>query len=491
MKLSRIELENFRSFGNLSVTFDERLTVLVAPNGQGKTAVLDAIRIALWPYVGAFDVVSGTLTGSGIAIDDVMMRPTGKPLPFNMERQLPCRISAAAVVAEQQVEWSLSRWLVTPRSRTSLKEAAPLANLGRAYQTHIRIPTDARAENDPPELNLPTIGYYGTGRLLKRRKLTLQREGKNGEFSRSYAYVGSLDPAADYESFLEWFFFNFAADFEQRTSAVESASRRLGPVPLHVYPSTPQGRSRVKEMAASQTPYGEILSAIANAVDQVMSGSGWTGLRYSPSNRTLVMSHPEFGVLKVDQLSDGQRNLIAMAGDIAYRCVRLNPHLAAEAPRQTDGIVLIDEIDMHLHPQWQQVVVGNFQQAFPRIQFILTTHSPQVISTVPVESIRILGQNLDQPVIPSEETRGIASSSVLSSIFGTDPIPNVPEADWLSRYLAQIQQGIHNSPDGLELREKLIQHFGKNHPVIRDADRMIRLEEFKRRLPLPATLSEG
>lgn len=470
MKLTGLKLQNFRCFDSLAVELDERLTVLVAPNGQGKTTVLDAIRIALWPYVSAFDVVSGTMPGSGIDIDDVRVRPTRQASPRTMEPRLPCVVSALAVIAGETVSWSRSREKVSAGSKTTVREAKPLMEVGFAYQARIRLIDEYDSEKTK-DVTLPLVAYYGTGRLWKRRKVTLKRESNINIFSRTSAYLGCLDSASDYGSFLEWFFFLYAADFEQKTKTLE--------------------RNGFHGLVDDGTPYGDILTAISGSVDLVMSQSGWSQLRYSPANQTLIMSHAELGDMKVDQLSDGQRNLIAMAGDIAYRCVRLNPHLARDATRQTEGIVLIDEIDMHLHPQWQQTVVDSFQRAFPRIQFILTTHSPQVISTVPVESIRILGQNLDRPAIPSEETRGIASSSVLSSIFGTDPIPNVPEADWRSRYLAQIQQGIHDSPDGLELREKLIQHFGKNHPVIRDADRMIRLEEFKRRLPLPATRSEG
>ena len=91
-----------------------------------------------------------------------------------------------------------------------------------------------------------------------------------------------------------------------------------------------------------------------------------------------------------------------MAADLAYRMVRLNPDLGAMAALETPGIVLIDEVDMHLHPSWQQAVVYDVRKAFPNVQFIVTTHSPQVLSTVPAEAIRILRWdnnliNIDKP----------------------------------------------------------------------------------------------
>ena len=79
-----------------------------------------------------------------------------------------------------------------------------------------------------------------------------------------------------------------------------------------------------------------------------------------------------------------------MAADIAYRMARLNPDLGENVALQTPGVVLIDEVDMHLHPSWQQTVINDLTRAFPLVQFIVTTHSPQLLTSVPPESIRIL-----------------------------------------------------------------------------------------------------
>ncbi len=96
-------------------------------------------------------------------------------------------------------------------------------------------------------------------------------------------------------------------------------------------------------------------------------------------------------------LSDGYRNMLAMVADIAIRCATLNPAMKEEAIRKTPGVVLIDEIDLHLHPKWQRRVVNDLLAAFPNIQFVTTTHSPFIIqSLVPKEGIRLL--NLDNAV---------------------------------------------------------------------------------------------
>lgn len=68
--------------------------------------------------------------------------------------------------------------------------------------------------------------------------------------------------------------------------------------------------------------------------------------------------------------------------ELAFRCYILNSHLGSEAARLTDGVVLIDEVDLHLHPSWQMHVVNDLQKAFPRIQFVMTTHAPLIISSL-------------------------------------------------------------------------------------------------------------
>jgi predicted ATP-binding protein involved in virulence len=468
MKLTRLSLANFRCFDTLEVDLNEQLNVLVAPNGQGKTAILDAIRIALWPYVSAFDVASGATPGTGIHIDDVTTRPTGRAIPFNMEPQLPCIVSAAALVDGKCIEWSRSRWKVSPGSRTTMKDAAPLADIGLTYQHRIRVPSNNDREQpreDPRStVKLPIIGYYGTGRLWKRRKLKLQHKAKHGSFSRSYAYVGCLHPATDYGSFLDWFFYNFASDFER----LSLQARRPGS----------------REAVEVQTPYGEVLSAIADCVDRVMAGSGWTGLRYSVSDYTLVMANPDLGELKVDQLSDGQRSLIAMAGDIAYRCIRLNPQLAARAPLETEGIVLIDEIDMHLHPQWQQTVLANFREAFPKIQLIVTTHSPQVLTSIHKEHIRTLGKNASGTTVasvPLAASYGEQSSDVLESIMLVDPQPPIKERPDLKRLVELVDQGHYAMPEAQALLAQLQGQLRRDHPQLQRVERSIRRQEALKR----------
>jgi predicted ATP-binding protein involved in virulence len=156
------------------------------------------------------------------------------------------------------------------------------------------------------------------------------------------------------------------------------------------------------------------------------------------------------------------------------------------------AIMLVDEIDLHLHPSWQQRVLDDLLRTFPATQFIVTTHSPQVLTSVDAECIRRIGPMNDTDTGEQRlgnqkvqwQTRGVASSDVLARIMDVDPVPDVPEAKKLAEYHDLIVQNLHESEEGQILRSALEAHFGATHPVMLDCDRMIRLETMKKKLPL-------
>jgi predicted ATP-binding protein involved in virulence len=171
-----------------------------------------------------------------------------------------------------------------------------------------------------------------------------------------------------------------------------------------------------------KTEFHSYIESVSGAVNICLGPSGWKDISYSLSREELVAHHDQHGELPVEMLSDGIRNMIGMVADIAFRATKLNPQLGSGAAQGTPGIVLIDEVDMHLHPAWQQVVLQGLLSAFPRMQFIVTTHSPQVLSTVPSQSIRILDlrwndelQKYQSIVVKQEmQTEGIPSADVLA-----------------------------------------------------------------------------
>lgn len=184
-------------------------------------------------------------------------------------------------------------------------------------------------------------------------------------------------------------------------------------------------------------------------------------------------------IIFLHQFSDGQRVLFGLVGDIARRLLLLNDNL--DLPFNGQGIVLIDEIELHLHPSWQQKIILILRESFPNIQFIMTTHSPHVLSTVDKTEIRILKNNLVEQ--PNLQTKGVASSDILEQIMGTYSIPIiVKEAIWVNDYLRFIQNNQHESEEAQKLFEKLVNHFDKDHPVISSINNQIKLLLIRKRI---------
>ena len=124
----------------------------------------------------------------------------------------------------------------------------------------------------------------------------------------------------------------------------------------------------------------------------------------------------------MDEMSDGYKNTLSMIGDIAYRMAVLNPVLGNMVLEKTPGVILIDEIDLHLHPQWQQTILSDLNAIFPNIQFIVSSHAPAVINSVPREQIRILDKGT--VYMPVAQTYGRDANSILREVMKVSERPD-------------------------------------------------------------------
>ncbi|MCQ8116233.1 AAA family ATPase [Methylomonas rosea] len=466
MKLKNLQITNFRCFASLSIDLDKQLTVLVAKNGQGKSSVLDAIRIGLWPFVRGFDLARNPAsdTGNNISVDDVRIL---KMRDRQLARQLPCSIALKGdwninLVGFERFsktwEWARIRESEAKGTKTKDKLASKLIKiLASIAQAQVRNP-------ESPDTDLPILGYYGTGRLWSQKRLTEAKSAKKNKqnadsYMRLFAYRDCLDPSSSYKHFAEWFAWIFES---YREDQIMLAEKGFSPEADSLWKNT--------------------IQVIQQAIDSVLLDTGWYKLEYSISHeKSLVLNHEQHGILKVELLSDGIRGVLAMVGDIAYRCIKLNPHLGLHAIKETYGIVMIDEVDMHLHPAWQQTILGSLTMAFPKIQFIVTTHSPQVISTVPSHQIRILDGN---NVYSAEAgTQGAEASRILKRIFGVDPRPkNDPNTKLLTEYLDLVYADKWKDEEAITMRTKLDAIYQGNEPELTKADLYIENRQWEQEI---------
>jgi len=442
-RLNTLKLSNFRCFEDLAVNLHPELNVLVAVNGGGKTALLDAIAVSLRLLADNF---AGMTNSRGFARSDIrLVRNVGG----DMVPIIPTELLASGRIAGIDLAWK--RTLGSLTGRTTTVHAKVLLERGNelfgATLAHAHDP-----QRPPPPL--PLLAYYGTARLWSEGRQTSNRKASATRIRSQFdAYLDCLDPHSNFQSFALWF---ERVSREAQRQENSSGKRDLWPA--------------------------DAISAIRAATDQVLAPAGWAHLDWNFQHESVVAHHAETGELPVAMLSDGVRNTLALVADLAYRCVRLNPHHRAMAPLETSGIVLIDEIDMHLHPRWQQTILGSLQKAFPRIQFIVTTHSPQVLSTVPRECIRIIEQfeGTYRARIPEVQTKGVESAQVMLDVMQVDAVPDTQEVRDLRDLESMIADGDDETPAAKAIHEKLVAHFGEHHPVILDLEKYMRWEQFKR-----------
>ena len=444
MHLKSITLKNFRCFDELHLELHPRLTVLVADNGGGKTSVLDAIAVGLSPVLRRFSTANQRLSGFGIADRDFLLVPIKDHL--GNERWVASDYTQISVETMEDLKWRVWRFSIKGKRRRPKPRQGNLTNYCYAV-------LDSLKSKD--RKLLPIFAYYGARRGWIQKRSS---ESKVDYTQPTSALVGALESLGDFTEMLKWFYLE--ENFELR-----------------------KNKGRTTE-TFSESP---ALFAVRTAIKRILEGH-YTEPHFNSKNQFVVKEKAGPQELQISQLSQGYQSMLSLAMDFARRLAVGNSHLFfSQDPLgvlHAPAIMLVDEIDLHLHPSWQQRVLSDLMYTFPNTQFIVTTHSPQVLTTVKNESIRILAKDHEAKWMastPAEQTRGVESADALHSAMGVDPVPPVEEAKQLDDYRALIENGEHETQQGQSLRKKLVQHFGTDHPLIRDCDRLIRFQEFKQR----------
>jgi energy-coupling factor transporter ATP-binding protein EcfA2 len=379
MIVSKLQLSHVRAIQNAEFSFREGFNLLVGVNGVGKTTVLDALRICLSRVLRS----AAQLPLKSLAFD---LRDIRNGLPF-------LEASVFFDVAGEEFRYSRLEWreqvAKDDRERIDVlrREILEKERLRDRPRDLLRALVDSQALPDSDNF-APGVGEW-------RQKVKGLRSSPLGVF--------------------------FATNRSLLTSSGATKSKSAGGK-ASAYANALVPRAwNIRELAdwlnvqltlAKERP---VAAQHADALQQAATRflPGCTGLRPSDGRESALVIEKSGTVLDVRQLSDGERGILAMVLDLARRLSQANEG-TRDPLAEGRAVVLIDEIELHLHPKWQRQIIHNLQTAFPHCQFIATTHSPQVIGEVEHDRIQIIASG---QVYSPTHSYGVDSSRVLEEVM--------------------------------------------------------------------------
>ena len=408
MKIKQLHLQNYGRFEDLTVDFAptenraSNVTVIVGNNGAGKSQILQALATGLsWFISGLQNKVP-----SGNFINSNEIR-NGKDISIlNIKGEINKNLQSI----NNNIK-NLDIYLKSNRQRDDEK----FASLGGLEII------DFTENVKKDEISLPIITFYPVERSILTQNIILDSSAKN--LRQFVGYNLALTNGIDFNSFIEWFRLKEDIENAQIRKEVDKLMESL------VRENNDNNRSIIVAHLAGLTAKEKVLekntdnqlqsvkSAISYFLDTIENV--WIDRSLQPP---VMMVEKDGKDLNINQLSQGEKSLLALVGDIARRLAILNPSL--DDPLQGEGIVMIDEVDLHLHPKWQHDLIDKLVKTFPKVQFILTTHSPLIVS----DRQDILVYSLDNGELQQmPNVYGEDANTLLNDIF--DVPARTPEID--------------------------------------------------------------
>lgn len=403
MRVTALKLANLRAIETAEFRFRAGFNLIVGVNGVGKTSMLDALRVCLSAFTKQANKLRTqveSFAGDDIRVGaDAMSIECGVQIGGSEHRYVIHKPRQSSSPQEKKAGMPREQVHDTPRKATFLG-AAPRPVTG----------------SEPGGRPLGVV--FATNRAVPSERVP----GKN-------AAAGGIAAA-------------FADAFANR-------ELRLGEFAAWM---------RVQQALKSErASAGLVLAAFEDAVARFLPG--YAHLRVDDSERPKLLIDRANTTVAVRQLSDGERGTLALVLDLTRRLAQANPEMTDPAA-DAEAVVLIDEIDLHLHPKWQRQIVRNLTTAFPRCQFIATTHSPQVIGEVEHDRIQIIA---DGQVYSPTHSYGVDSSRVLEEVMGSDPRTKAV-GDLLAKISGAIGQ--QQFPQARDLLTEAVAQLGETDPEV-------------------------
>lgn len=419
MRLDQLHIQNFRCYEDATFNFQPGFNLVVGVNGSGKTSLLQAVAATFVDFVTTTGIYQEFINekNARFVIDDYNGR-------IRFERQYPILLEAQGDVFGNR-SWSRKQLRGEEYTRSDVE-------LIEAVHQNIN------GLNETKSIDLPLLSFYQANRRWTTVNVSAEFSATQ-KTSRFDGYKNWHDAAADIKDFESWL---IGKTLEQLQS-------------IHRSPN-------------AMSVFDDELCWINTALKCALPDS--TGIYYDLPLRSLLVNLEGHGFLPFNELSDGQRGVVALIADIARRMCILNPHMGKDVLKNTSGVVIIDELDIHLHPAWQRSIVPALKEAFPKVQFIEASHSPQIIGGLKPGEIMLLSNgNVSHPRV----SYGLDSSQVLEEVMGV--AEREPEVEaLLSELFSTIED---NDLEKAKLQLQSLKELAPDLPEFAGAQALIRRKE--------------
>ena len=418
MHFKRTEIQNFKSTEKMSLNFSSGVNLLIGDNGVGKTTVLEALALSVQTYFSRMN----DITKKGITQKDV--RFTSSLVGDASQHRMyytPTTIKSTVELGGVEYSSEISREDETNATRTKYV-GKELAAAGRELL------------NSQTEI-LPVICYFSTSRVVDTQKASTSSVGKNKLNDRRCGYMDCLNATLDRKALTDWAFKMAMAEYKKGMP--------------------------IAEYEAFKKAVGTFMQKM-NDLDEiplVEYTRDFEDITYTENGKTMPVNY----------LSAGYQSLLWMLMEISFRIALLNPEMSDYS--QAEGIVLIDEIDMHLHPRWQWKILDALHNSFPKIQFIAATHSPIIILSFKDAKLLSIGQN------GVEELSGAYAYSIDDVVEYKQGSSGIPQELWQRKKEfedAFYQRDKQSSQKALDGMKKL---FGEDNTEVKRAEAKMRMRK--------------
>lgn len=344
----------------------KNVVILLGDNGFGKTTILDAMATIMAPYSAQFPGIADYQ----LSDLDVHINRQGRRAKF---------LTVEAELSDNGIVMRSVRY----RKGT---QTPPKANYEQMKQMAIAKKNAILAGE--PNVELPLFAYYGTGR--GQFQVPERRRGFQQAFERWDCYKSAINPETDFKRFFGWF------------DLMEDQERR--------------DREKLRDFNYKSP----VLNAVRRALSEIVTSYRNPRIETRPLRFIMdrVDQDGSTHELRIEQLSEGYKIVIAMVADLAARMAEANPDM--DNPLNSTGIVLVDEVDLHLHPRWQRDILSQLTKVFPNIQFVVSTHSPVIVvgAAEIAQVINLNKINEDENLIYDHTYISNVGQVLLSDLFG-------------------------------------------------------------------------